>query len=181
MNKIWIVDDDSSIRWVLARALRSEGFEVEDFEDAESVLLALEKSRPTVLMTDIRMPGISGLDLVKTMHEDYADVLCIIMTAHTDLESALASYNSGAFEYLPKPFDLDEAIRLVHSALDSVSTDVVGDSDHEDEEIEMIGKAPAMQKVFKAIGRLAKSNINVMVCGESGTGKELVANALHQT
>ena len=180
MNKIWIVDDDSSIRWVLARALRSEGFEVEDFEDAESVLLALEKSRPTVLMTDIRMPGISGLDLVKTMHEDYADVLCIIMTAHTDLESALASYNSGAFEYLPKPFDLDEAIRLVHSALDSVSSDVVGDSDHEDEEIEMIGKAPAMQKVFKAIGRLAKSNINVMVCGESGTGKELVANALHQ-
>lgn len=178
MNKVWIVDDDSSIRWVLARALRSDGFEVEDFEDAESVLNALEKTHPDVLMTDIRMPGMSGLDLAKIMHEKYSDVVCIIMTAHTDLDSALASYESGAFEYIPKPFDLDEAIRLVHRAVEPFAEEIA--NTEEDNEVEIIGEAPAMQEVFRAIGRLAKSNINVMVCGQSGTGKELVANALHQ-
>jgi len=179
MHKVWIVDDDSSIRWVLARALRTEGFDVSDFEDAEAALAALQSSSPEVLMTDIRMPGMSGLELAQHLHDKHADIPCIIMTAHTDLDSALASYKSGAFEYLPKPFDLDEAVRLVHRAVEPKSGHVT-DIQEIGDEIEIIGEAPAMQEVFRAIGRLAKSNINVMICGQSGTGKELVANALHQ-
>jgi len=179
MHKVWIVDDDSSIRWVLARALRAEGFEVSDFEDAESALKALEKDSPEVLMTDIRMPGMSGLELAKFVHEKHPNIPVIIMTAHTDLDSALASYESGAFEYLPKPFDLDEAIRLAQRAVEPKESDLSLDDDPQSE-VEIIGEAPAMQEVFRAIGRLAKSNINVMICGQSGTGKELVANALHQ-
>ena len=179
MHNIWIVDDDSSIRWVLARALRAEGFEVQDFEDAESALHALDRATPDVLMTDIRMPGISGLELAQQLHEQLPRVPCIVMTAHTDLDSALASYESGAFEYLPKPFDLDEAVRLVRRAVEPKDGARVAD-DAPDKEVEIIGEAPAMQEVFRAIGRLAKSNINVMICGQSGTGKELVANALHR-
>jgi two-component system nitrogen regulation response regulator GlnG len=178
MHKIWIVDDDSSIRWVLARALRAEGFEVNDFEDAESALREIETDTPEVLMTDIRMPGMSGLELAKILHENHSEIPVIIMTAHTDLDSALASYESGAFEYLPKPFDLDEAVRLVHRAVEPKTGEPKPDEEFNDQ-IEIIGEAPAMQEVFRAIGRLAKSNINVMVCGQSGTGKELVANALH--
>ena len=179
MHKVWIVDDDSSIRWVLARALRAEGFDVRDFEDAESALTHLQKDTPEVLMTDIRMPGMSGLELAQYLHQQHPDIPVIIMTAHTDLDSALASYESGAFEYLPKPFDLDEAVRLAHRAVEPKG----GEIRHEEEasdQVEIIGEAPAMQEVFRAIGRLAKSNINVMVCGQSGTGKELVANALHR-
>lgn len=180
MKKVWIVDDDSSIRWVLARALRAEGFDVSDFENAEAVLGELEKAAPDVLMTDIRMPGMSGLELAKILHQDHAAVPCIIMTAHTDLDSAVASYESGAFEYLPKPFDLDDAVRLVHRAVEPKSTESPLNDLTAQANIDIIGEAPAMQEVFRAIGRLAKSNINVMVCGQSGTGKELVANALHQ-
>ena len=179
MHNIWIVDDDSSIRWVLARALRAEGFEVHDFEDAESALQALGNATPDVLMTDIRMPGMSGLELAQQLHEQLPHVPCIVMTAHTDLDSALASYESGAFEYLPKPFDLDEAVRLVRRAVEPKEGARVAD-EAPDKEVEIIGEAPAMQEVFRAIGRLAKSNINVMICGQSGTGKELVANALHR-
>lgn len=178
MHKVWIVDDDSSIRWVLARALRAEGFDVSDFEDAESALRQIESDTPEVLMTDIRMPGMSGLELSKILHEHHSDIPVIVMTAHTDLDSALASYESGAFEYLPKPFDLDEAVRLVHRAVEPKGG-VLKHEEALDDQIEIIGEAPAMQEVFRAIGRLAKSNINVMVCGQSGTGKELVANALH--
>lgn len=179
MHNIWIVDDDSSIRWVLARALRAEGFEVHDFEDAESALQALGNATPDVLMTDIRMPGMSGLELAQQLHEQLPHVPCIVMTAHTDLDSALASYESGAFEYLPKPFDLDEAVRLVRRAVEPKEGARVAD-EAPDKDVEIIGEAPAMQEVFRAIGRLAKSNINVMICGQSGTGKELVANALHR-
>jgi len=179
MHKVWIVDDDSSIRWVLARALRAEGLEVSDFEDAESALTALETKMPEVLMTDIRMPGMSGLELAKLIHEKHSGIPCIVMTAHTDLDSALASYESGAFEYLPKPFDLDEAVRLVQRAIEPKEEPKVLE-EAPDTDVEIIGEAPAMQEVFRAIGRLAKSHINVMVCGQSGTGKELVANALHQ-
>ncbi|MFT6033438.1 MAG: two-component system nitrogen regulation response regulator GlnG [Arenicella sp.] len=179
MHKVWIVDDDSSIRWVLARALRSEGFDVTDFEDAESVLIHLQNDSPEVLMTDIRMPGMSGLELAKILQQKHSDIPVIVMTAHTDLDSALASYQSGAFEYLPKPFDLDEAVRLVHRATEPKGGEIKHEEDF-GEEVDIIGEAPAMQEVFRAIGRLAKSNINVMVCGQSGTGKELVANALHQ-
>ena len=118
MPNVWIVDDDSSIRWVLARALRAENFEVRDFEDAELALEAFEQGSPDVLMTDIRMPGMSGLELAQQLHQSHPEVPCIIMTAHTDLDSALASYESGAFEYLPKPFDLDEAVRLVQRAVE---------------------------------------------------------------
>lgn len=179
MCKVWIVDDDSSIRWVLARALRAESLDVRDFEDAEQALLALETEQPDVLMTDIRMPGMSGLELAKILHQDRSEIPVIVMTAHTDLDSALASYESGAFEYLPKPFDLDEAVRLVQRAVEpEASSDVLDEDDSND--VTIIGEAPAMQEVFRAIGRLAKSNINVMVCGQSGTGKELVANALHR-
>lgn len=178
MCKVWIVDDDSSIRWVLARALRAEGFDVSDFADAELALQALDSDSPEVLMTDIRMPGMSGLELAKQMHEKHSTIPCIVMTAHTDLDSALASYESGAFEYLPKPFDLDEAVRLVHRAVEP-KEGAITPEDEPETEVEIIGEAPAMQEVFRAIGRLAKSNINVMVCGQSGTGKELVANALH--
>lgn len=179
MHKVWIVDDDSSIRWVLARALRADGFDVEDFEDAESALKALDNGMPEVLMTDIRMPGMSGLELAKLVHEKHSNIPVIVMTAHTDLDSALASYESGAFEYLPKPFDLDEAIRLAQRAVEPKESELVVEDEH-NSEVEIIGEAPAMQEVFRAIGRLAKSNINVMICGQSGTGKELVANALHQ-
>ena len=179
MNKIWIVDDDSSIRWVLARALRADGFEVDDFDNAEIALKALDSSQPDVLMTDIRMPGMSGLELAEIMRDQHVDIPCIIMTAHTDLDSALASYERGAFEYLPKPFDLDEAVRLVRRAVEPKEAEVTHES-LDESEVEIIGEAPAMQEVFRAIGRLAKSNINVMVCGQSGTGKELVANALHR-
>ncbi len=179
MYKVWIVDDDSSIRWVLARSLRAEGFDVSDFEDAESALSQLRNDSPDVLMTDIRMPGMSGLDLAKNIRADHVGIPVIIMTAHTDLDSALASYESGAFEYLPKPFDLDEALRLVHRAVEPGGGEIKLEDDPNDE-VNIIGEAPAMQEVFRAIGRLAKSNINVMVCGQSGTGKELVANALHQ-
>ena len=178
-NTVWVVDDDSSIRWVLARALNADGFNVSEFEDAESVLHALPDTRPDVLMTDIRMPGMSGLELVAKIGEQDADIPCIIMTAHTDLDSALASYKTGAFEYLPKPFDLDEAVRLVNRAVESRTPDSVANPESVNT-ADIIGEAPAMQEVFRAIGRLAKSNINVMICGQSGTGKELVAKALHQ-
>ncbi len=178
-QEIWIVDDDSSIRWVLARALSAEGFEVRDFEDGEGALRALKNDRPAVLMTDIRMPGISGLDLAGQVKAEHLDLPIIVMTAHTDLDSALASYQSGAFEYLPKPFDLDEAIRLVQRAVEPVDEAIEQEFDSP-ADMEIIGEAPAMQEVFRAIGRLAKSNINVMICGQSGTGKELVANALHR-
>ena len=179
MHKVWIVDDDSSIRWVLARALTTAGFVVSDFEDAESALAAFKHDTPDVLMTDIRMPGMNGLELARHVHETYPNVPCIVMTAHTDLDSALASYESGAFEYLPKPFDLDEAVRLAHRAVEPKGK-VTRHEDELSSDVEIIGEAPAMQEVFRAIGRLAKSNINVMICGQSGTGKELVANALHR-
>ena len=178
-KKVWVIDDDSSIRWVLCRTLRAEGYEVRDFVHAEAALAALMRELPDVLLTDIRMPGMSGLDLAKAIHNKHPSIPCIIMTAHTDLDSAIASYDSGAFEYLPKPFDLDEALRIVERAIDEnkpenkLNQPITRD-------IEIIGEAPAMQEVFRVIGRLAKSQINVLISGQSGTGKELVANALHQ-
>lgn len=178
MSKVWVVDDDSSIRMVLSRALRSAGYDVMDFIDGEALLQSFENDQPDVLMTDIRMPGISGLDLATQINKSHPDIPIIIMTAHTDLDSAIASYETGAFEYLPKPFDLDDAVRLVERALETVEH-TPEEVPEEDQSVDIIGEAPAMQEVFRAIGRLAKSNINVLVCGESGTGKELVANALH--
>lgn len=180
MSTVWVVDDDASIRWVLARALTGAGYDVESYDSAEATLSMLAERKPDVLITDIRMPGMSGLELAKQIQLRTEGVPTIIMTAHTDLESALSSYQSGAFEYLPKPFDIDEVLNLVSRALDQ-NVGATPDSEvspQADEDI--IGEAPAMQEVFRAIGRLAKSHINVLIWGESGTGKELVARALHR-
>jgi len=179
MNEVWVVDDDDSIRWVLSRALKKHKYAVKVFEDGESVLAAIQKNSPTVLITDIRMPGISGLDMAQQISDQLPDLPIIIMTAHTDLDSALESYKSGAFEYLPKPFDLDDALAVVESAVKHATVKET-DTAVPVKSANMIGEAPAMQEVFRAIGRLSSSNINVLIWGESGTGKELVASALHQ-
>ncbi|WP_120510066.1 nitrogen regulation protein NR(I) [Photobacterium salinisoli] len=179
---IWVVDDDSSIRWVLERTLNAAGLRCETFADADSVVEALERSVPDVLVSDIRMPGTDGLTLLRNLHHDYPTLPVIIMTAHSDLDAAVNAYQEGAFEYLPKPFDIDEAVSLVERA---VTHSQEQKRQQQPEEItkqapEIIGEAPAMQEVFRAIGRLSRSSISVLINGESGTGKELVAQALHR-
>ncbi|HED13766.1 MAG TPA: nitrogen regulation protein NR(I) [Gammaproteobacteria bacterium] len=176
---VWVVDDDASIRWVLARTLRQADLDVRCFESGGPVLKALGQQHPAVIVTDIRMPGIDGLELLEAIHQQAAELPVIIMTAHTDLDSAIAAYGSGAFEYLPKPFDIDTALALVQRALQLHPDEnrVTGDSTAVTEPT-MIGKAPAMQEVFRAIGRLSRSSLTTLICGESGTGKELVAHAL---
>lgn len=178
---VWIVDDDRSIRWVLEKALQQEGMTTQSFDSADGVLSRLSRQQPDVIISDIRMPGASGLDLLARIRDMHPRLPVIIMTAHSDLDSAVASYQGGAFEYLPKPFDVDEAVSLVKRA-----------NQHAQEQQsleapaalsrtpEIIGEAPAMQEVFRAIGRLSHSNITVLINGESGTGKELVAHALHR-
>ena len=177
-EQVWVVDDDASIRWVLTKALDKAGMSVQAFEDGTGISQQLTQQHPDVIVTDIRMPGMSGLELLEEIQKQAPEVPVIIMTAHTDLDSAVASYQGGAFEYLPKPFDVDEAINLVKRAIDHHHKDTASE-----EPVpvvsEIIGEAPAMQEVFRAIGRLAKSRINVLIYGESGTGKELVASALH--
>lgn len=183
--KAWIIDDDDSIRWVLARALKNADIQARDFSLASECLDALHDASaadfPDVLVSDVRMPGIDGMQLLQRVQREYPELPVIIMTAHSDLQAAVSSYEGGAFEYLPKPFDIDEAIELVtravkanenNSQLDS-SADIVSHS-------KIIGEAPAMQEVYRVIGRLSRSNITVMITGESGTGKELVASALHE-
>ena len=179
---IWVVDDDNSIRWVLERTLVNAGMKCKTFADADSVLAALERSVPDVLVSDIKMPGTDGFTLLKALQQDYATLPVIIMTAHSDLDSAVNAYQRGAFEYLPKPFDIDEAVTLVeralsHSQEQKRQQQPVIEAKHVPE---IIGEAPAMQEVFRAIGRLSRSSISVLINGESGTGKELVAHALHR-
>ncbi len=180
---VWVVDDDSSIRWVMEKTLSSAQIQCETFADAESVLMAFERQVPDVLVSDIRMPGIDGLDLLKEVHKQHPDLPVIIMTAHSDLDAAVNAYQKGAFEYLPKPFDIDEALMLVERAI-AHSHEQKKHQDNADplitEAPEIIGEAPAMQEVFRAIGRLSRSSISVLINGESGTGKELVAHALHR-
>ncbi|MDD5393113.1 MAG: nitrogen regulation protein NR(I) [Thiothrix sp.] len=182
-ENIWIADDDRSIRWVLERALQKAEIEVRSFESADQVIVALRTQQPDALMTDIRMPGTDGLRLLERMQREYPEIPVIIMTAHSDLESAVSAYQGGAFEYLPKPFDVNEAVDLVRRACKmrrERETDVAADPHIELlGGREIIGHAPAMQEVFRAIGRLSKSSITVLITGESGTGKELVAKALH--
>jgi two-component system nitrogen regulation response regulator GlnG len=183
-NTVWVVDDDKSIRWVVEKALNAESITTQSFAEGDSVLNRLEQSRPTAIISDIRMPGIDGLKLLKRIIEKYPDLPVIITTAHSDLDSAVASYQGGAFEYLPKPFDLDEVVAVVkraitHSEELASSKDVAVVIEEEEASAEIIGEAPAMQEVFRAIGRLSHSNITVLINGESGTGKELVAKALH--
>ena len=176
---VWIVDDDRSIRWVLEKALAREGIPYKSFASAYEVMQALAVNRPQVLVSDIRMPGESGLALLNKAKERHPDMPVIIMTAYSDLDSAVAAFQGGAFEYLPKPFDVDHAVALIRRASaerrsDSPAATVNG------EPPEMLGQAPAMQEVFRAIGRLSQSSATVLITGESGTGKELVARALHR-
>ena len=178
--RIMIVDDDRAIRWVLERALAQPDLEVESFERADSALERILRQPPDVLLTDIRMPGLDGLDLMARIREKYPDLPVIVMTAHSDLDSAVASYQGGAFEYLPKPFDVDEALALVRRGVAHARERRTPAAVPEGLSAEIIGEAPAMQEVFRAIGRLSQSHITVMINGESGTGKERVAQALHQ-
>ncbi len=180
--KVWVVDDDSSIRWVLERALNQAGIDNESFESGDLLLDRMDRDQPDVIISDIRMPGIDGLELLEQLNQGYPTLPVIITTAHSDLDSAVASYQQGAFEYLPKPFDIDEVIAITERALAHASENV-NDVESDSEVLpatEIIGEAPAMQEVFRAIGRLAQSNITVLINGESGTGKELVARALHR-
>ncbi|MDN6322896.1 MAG: nitrogen regulation protein NR(I) [Halomonas sp.] len=178
--RVVIVDDDRAIRWVLERALAQPDLDVECIERADVALSRLLETPPDVLVTDIRMPGIDGLDLMARVREAHPDLPVIVMTAHSDLDSAVASYQGGAFEYLPKPFDVDEALALVRRAVAHARERQRPIAVPEGLNAEIIGEAPAMQEVFRAIGRLSHSHITVLINGESGTGKERVAQALHQ-
>ena len=176
---VWLVDDDASIRWVLERALRQGGMAPTAFDQADTALAALRRDRPDVLITDIRMPGRSGLELLTQIRASQPELPVIVMTAHSDLDSAVAAYQGGAFEYLPKPFDIDQAVDLVRRA--AQQRFAAPEPALEARRIpEMLGQAPAMQEVFRAIGRLSRSSMTVLITGESGTGKELVARALHR-
>ncbi|WP_345874298.1 nitrogen regulation protein NR(I) [Shewanella algae] len=179
-EQVWILDDDSSIRWVLERALQGAKLSCASFAAAESLWQALEISQPRVIVSDIRMPGTDGLTLLERIGLHYPHIPVIIMTAHSDLDSAVSAYQAGAFEYLPKPFDIDEAIALVERALNHATEQAPVAAEPQVKAPEIIGEAPAMQEVFRAIGRLSRSSISVLINGQSGTGKELVAGALHK-
>ena len=174
---IWIVDYDESIRWVLERGLSEKGMDVKTFDSASKVIKKLETENPQLILTDIKMPGKSGIDLLDEVKELRPEIPIIIMTAHSDLESAVESYEHGAWEYLPKPFDIEEAVSMVQRA-----TSVEGKEKEEisDSKAEIVGEAPAMLEVFRAIGKLSNSNSTVLLMGQSGTGKELVAKALYE-
>src|SRR5271170_3793641 len=179
VKPVWIVDDDRSIRWVLEKALAREGIAYKTFASAYEVLQALQQSQPQVLVSGIRMPGESGLTLLSNIRERFPQVPVIIMTAYSDLDSAVAAFQGGAFEYLAKPFDVDHAIALIRRAGSDVAVAPSAAPSSADAP-EMLGQAPAMQEVFRAIGRLSQSHVTVLITGESGTGKELVAHALHR-
>ncbi len=180
-SHVWIVDDDRSIRWVLEKALSQADIATRSFDCGETLIQRLQQEKPDAIISDIRMPGMDGFELLEIIGKDHPELPVIITTAHSDLDSAVSSYQGGAFEYLPKPFDIDDAVAMTERALvhaheqqqqraPAASTETT----------EIIGEAPAMQEVFRAIGRLAHSNITVLINGESGTGKELVAHALHR-
>ncbi|GAB2885765.1 nitrogen regulation protein NR(I) [Paraburkholderia jirisanensis] len=180
MKPIWIVDDDQSIRWVLEKALARENFATRSFANVREAAGALEHDSPQVLVSDIRMPGGSGLELLQTVRERVPGLPVIIMTAFSDLDSAVAAFQGGAFEYLAKPFDVDKAVELIRRAVDESMRGEQTWDDRVAEAPEMLGQAPAMQDMFRAIGRLSHSAATVLITGESGTGKELVARALHR-
>jgi len=181
MKPVWIVDDDRSIRWVLEKTLTREGIPFKSYASATEAISVLERTSepPQVLLSDIRMPGQSGLELLQQVKTRFPAVPVIIMTAYSDLESAVAAFQGGAFEYLPKPFDVDQAVELIRRAVDE-SMHHSGASEEDSLVPEILGQAPAMQEVFRAIGRLALSHATVLITGESGSGKELVAHALHR-
>lgn len=183
-GRVWVVDDDSAIRWVLDKALSSSQIRCETFDSAAAVLDALQQSKPDVLLSDIRMPGMDGLTLLGQLQQQAPQLPVIIMTAHSDLDAAVSAYQRGAFDYLPKPFDLDEAVALVERALqhslEQRQQRTPANEPVRGAQSEIIGEAPAMQEVFRAIGRLSRTAISVLINGESGTGKELIAHALHR-
>ena len=179
MKNVWIVDDDRSIRWVLEKALTREGLPYRSFENARDVQDALDDETPSVLVSDVRMPGESGLSLLKKIKAAHPQVPVIVMTAFSDLDTAVQAFQGGAFEYLPKPFDVEQALALIRRAV-AVAQPTPPEETTASGEREMLGKAAAMQDVFRAIGRLSQSHVTVLITGESGTGKELVARALHE-
>jgi two-component system nitrogen regulation response regulator GlnG len=179
MKPVWVIDDDKSIRWVFEKALTRESIEFKSFASAQDALTALNGSVPQVVVSDIRMPGASGLDLLQRIKAEHPEVPVIVMTAYSDLESAVAAFQGGAFEYLPKPFDVNHAVELIRRAID----ESMRQTESPEETVvtpEILGQAPSMQEVFRAIGRLAQSHATVLITGESGSGKELVARALHR-
>ena len=178
--RVWVVDDDQSVRWVLEQALAQAGIETRSFERAELLLEALGDDMPDVLITDVRMPGMDGLTLLDRLTRLAPDLPVIVVTASSDLGNAVAAYQGGAFEYLPKPFDVDEAVSLVRKAARNGGSSLAGADGAPGEIPSLLGRAPAMQDVFRSIGRLARSSMTVLITGESGTGKELVARALHE-
>jgi len=182
-SQIWIAEDDRSLRWVMEKAISRDGIDVRSFETGDDLLSALRNSQPEIIISDIRMPGIDGLELLAEIHASWPQIPVIITTAHSDLDSAVAAYQGGAFEYLPKPFDLKDLVEVARRGL-LLAKEQKSLSVPEAVEAravqEIIGEAPAMQEVFRAIGRLSNSNITVLINGESGTGKELVAQALHK-
>ncbi|HEV3010681.1 MAG TPA: nitrogen regulation protein NR(I), partial [Burkholderiales bacterium] len=179
MKPVWIVDDDRSIRWVIEKALSREGIAYNSFSSAQEALDALTGDAPEVLVSDIRMPGRSGLELLQAVKQRHPAVPVIVMTAYSDLDSAVAAFQGGAYEYLPKPFDIDQAVDLIRRALDERRRESEA-AEPPTATPEILGQAPAMQEVFRAIGRLSQSSATVLITGESGTGKELVARALHR-
>ena len=179
MKPVWIIDDDRSIRWVFEKALTRENIAFKTFSSAREALAALDDETPQVVVSDIRMPGESGLELLQKAKERYANLPVIIMTAYSDLESAVTAFQEGAYEYLPKPFDVDHAVDLIRRAVEESMRQETS-SEVAEPAPEILGHATAMQEVFRAIGRLAQSHATVLITGESGTGKELVANALHR-
>ena len=181
-ESVWIVDDDSSIRWVLQKALQTASIGCLCFENPQDLLLQLQSGQaPEVIISDIKMPQMDGMTLLNEVHATHPMMPVIIMTAHSDLDSAVNAYQKGAFEYLPKPFDIDEAVTLTQRALAHArEQSKTQQAPQDDPETEIIGEAPAMQEVFRAIGRLSRSSISVLINGQSGTGKELVAHALHR-
>ena len=180
-STVWVADDDKSIRWVLEKALTQAGIDTRSFETGDALLAHLETGAPDAVISDIRMPGMDGLKLLSRIGDIHPGLPVIITTAHSDLDSAVASYQGGAFEYLPKPFDVDEVVATTQRALQHAEKNKATLPEEQPlESTEIIGEAPAMQEVFRAIGRLSQSNITVLINGESGTGKELVAQALHR-
>lgn len=179
---IWVIDDDRAMRWVLEKTFKEEGYKVVCFEESQSALDRLDSQQPDVIITDIRMPGMDGLTFLSHVKVSHPELPVIIMTAHSDLDSAVSSYQTGAFEYLPKPFDIDEALLLVGRAIQHNARLQNSETMRATplRAVDIIGESPAMQEVFRAIGRLSQSHITVLINGESGTGKELVAHALHR-